>query len=247
MTEKIYTIPINESFEQDCECPFCFLEKKLESDAVSYALGAAMMEPDYRIISNEKGYCNKHFSMMFAKPNKLSLALVLETHLAEVISKLEKHNRACSNPSAKKTLFKKRSLHPDISAMLGNCQTIQNSCVICEKIHQELTRYTEVFFYMWEKDNELKKKVINSKGFCIKHFNHLCAHATTHLKNPKQFISTLYKLQLENLERIKEEVHKFTLKFDYRNKDMPLGTAEDSPIRAIEKLSGYSIPIKPES
>ena len=31
MQEKIYTIPVNEAFEQSGdECPFCFLYKKLE-------------------------------------------------------------------------------------------------------------------------------------------------------------------------------------------------------------------------
>ena len=34
MKEKIYTIPITESYEQDSECPFCFIEKNLENDAV---------------------------------------------------------------------------------------------------------------------------------------------------------------------------------------------------------------------
>ena len=29
MKEKIYEIPVNEAFEQDCECPICILEKNL--------------------------------------------------------------------------------------------------------------------------------------------------------------------------------------------------------------------------
>ena len=82
----------------------CVIEKKLEAEAVEYALGAAMMEPDYRIISNEKGYCNKHFSMMFAKPNKLSLALVLETHIDEIIKNLKNSQPHIKNIS-KKSIF----------------------------------------------------------------------------------------------------------------------------------------------
>ena len=89
MREKIYTIPLNEAYETDCECPLCLLEKKIESEAVEYTLGAAMMEPDFRIESNEKGFCNKHYSMLFSKPNKLSLALVLETHLLELSKSLD--------------------------------------------------------------------------------------------------------------------------------------------------------------
>ena len=34
MKEKIYTIPITEALEADCSCPFCFLQKKLEDEAI---------------------------------------------------------------------------------------------------------------------------------------------------------------------------------------------------------------------
>ena len=30
MKEKIYTIPVTEAFGEDCECPLCLLESKLE-------------------------------------------------------------------------------------------------------------------------------------------------------------------------------------------------------------------------
>lgn len=247
MKEKIYTIPINESFDQDLECPFCFIEKNLETDAVKYALGAAMMEPDYRINSNDKGYCNKHFSMMIAQPNKLSLALVLETHVAEIINKLEKHQAVSKQTGKKSGLFGNKKNNPYISSLINECTQIQSSCVICQKINDELKRYTEVFFYMWEKDAELKNKVLKSKGFCMKHFNHLCEESLKHLKNPEEFIAEAYNLQIHNLKRIKEDIHKFTLKFDYRNKDMELGTAEDAPLRAIEKLRGNIIHVKSDN
>ncbi len=245
MKEKIYTIPINESLEQDSECPFCVIEKKLETDAVEYALGAAMMEPDYRIISNEKGYCNKHFSMMFAKPNKLSLALVIETHIDEIIKNLKDSQPYIKNIS-KKSIFKKGTKDEN-NKFLSLLSSTQNSCVICDKIDSEIKRYTDVFFYMWQKDTALKEKVLNSKGFCMKHFSMLCENSKDHLKDPVEFISAIYNIQLENLERMHEDIHKFTLKFDYRNKDMPLGNAQDAPIRTIEKLRGYITQLKTEN
>ena len=55
MKEQIYTIPVNEVYDTDCECPLCELEKKLEKETLDYALGAAMMEPEFRMESNEKG------------------------------------------------------------------------------------------------------------------------------------------------------------------------------------------------
>ena len=238
MKEKIYTIPITESYEQDSECPFCYIEKNLEKDAVDYALGAAMMEPDYRIVSNEKGYCNKHFSMMLAHPNKLSLALVLETHMAELTKKLENIN---PTPTEKKGFFSKKE-----ETAPGHIKALSSSCVICDRIEDTLKRYTEVFFYMWEKDEAFKEKVLSSKGFCMKHYTRLVEAAYSNLKHPEEFTVAVHKLQLENLKRIHEDVHRFTLKFDYRNKDMEWGTAQDAPKRASEKLRGYTIQVKEE-
>ena len=76
MKEKIYTIPLNEAYEKNTPCPFCYLEEKLEKDALDYTLGAAMMEPDFRIESNEKGFCKNHYSMLFSKQNKLSKVII---------------------------------------------------------------------------------------------------------------------------------------------------------------------------
>ena len=56
MKEQIYTIPVNEVYDTDCECPLCELEKKLEKETLDYTLGAAMMEPEFRMESNEKGF-----------------------------------------------------------------------------------------------------------------------------------------------------------------------------------------------
>ena len=247
MKEKIYTIPINESFEQNCECPFCYLEKKLEKETVEYALGPAMMEPDFRIISNEKGYCNKHFSMMLAMPNKLSLALVLETHLKEVCEKLDKFENEVNSEKNKKNGLIRKNKDSLMQKLSEETKKTVSTCVICDKLNETVERYTEVFFYMWEKDEEFRKRVMNSKGFCLKHFSKLIKCAEKHLNKPTDFLKSIYTIEMENLRRINDDIHRFTLKFDYRNKDMEWGTAIDAPQRTIEKLSGYTIPVKEEN
>ncbi|MBQ3037674.1 MAG: ABC transporter substrate-binding protein [Clostridia bacterium] len=239
MKEKIYTIPVNEAYEQNCECPLCFLERKLEEEAVEYALGAAMMEPDYRVISNEKGYCNKHYSMLFKRPNKLSLALVLDTHLEEIrknFSSVEKD----INKLEKGTLFKKPSTEC-LDRFTQNNKKTTCSCVICDKTKHTTERYIEVFFWLWKNDEEFKEKLKNSKGLCIPHFTTLCEKAFSNLSHAdaSDFVKLIYNKQLSELDRIQEDIHRFTLKFDYRNRDMEWGTAADAPIRTIEKLSGY--------
>lgn len=218
MKEKIYTIPINEAFDEKCECPLCLIEKQLEKEAVDYELGAAMMEPDHRELSNEKGFCKRHLEMMFENPNKLSLSLVLDTHLAEVRKKVS----ALKNE--KRGLFKKEI--PSIT------ETV-NSCIVCEKIDKTLERYCDVLALMWKDEPEFRHKFEESKGFCLPHFDMLLKFAKG------DFLKALIEKEEKELLRMNEEVHKFTLKFDYRNRDMDLGSAKDAPKRCVEKTVGY--------
>ena len=78
MKEKIYTIPVNEAFEKQDGCPFCRLYRQLEKKEVDRILGAAMMEPDVRIQTNDAGFCGKHYRQMLHKQRRLQLGLILE-------------------------------------------------------------------------------------------------------------------------------------------------------------------------
>lgn len=242
LKEKIYTIPVNEAYETDCECPLCFLEKKLEQEAVEYELGAAMMEADHREESNHKGFCRHHFEMMFGSGNKLSLALVLDTHLNELRKKLEKFSKDVkSAENDRGGLFKKSTAFAtaaDISAMLSESEA---SCMVCEKMTYTMNRYIDVLLYMWANDDEFKAKFDASKGVCLHHMKQLLDAVPKSLKDKEAgaFISTLFTKQAAELSRIQEDIHKFTLKFDYRFKDMEWGTAQDAPFRTIEKIAGY--------
>ena len=39
MKEQLYTIPLNDAFAANDECPFCFIEQKLEQDLLDFTLG----------------------------------------------------------------------------------------------------------------------------------------------------------------------------------------------------------------
>lgn len=241
MKEKIYTIPINEAFEEDCECALCFLEKKLEKEAVEYTLGAAMMEPDFRILSNEKGFCNKHYGMLFSKQNKLSLSLILDTHLEELIINLKQFKKDISKANDSKFSFLNKKDNSPCKILSDELSKKECTCVICDKINNTTKRYIDTLFHIWKSDNSFREKVLSHKGFCMRHFNILIKESATYLSksDSNEFIRLIYNKQIEELSRIQEDIHKFTLKFDYRNKDMLLGDAQTAPIRTIEKISGY--------
>ncbi len=238
MKEKIYTIPVNEAFDTDLECPLCYLKKKLEQEAVDYSLGGAMMEPDYRIISNEKGYCNTHYAMMLPKKEKLSLALVLDTHIEELRGKMDVLELKLSSGD-KKGIFGKKT--DSLAELCDALDAMSSSCVICDKLNSTMERYISVVFYLWEKEAEFKDKLIKSHGFCLEHLSALIRLAKKHLsaKRAEEFIRTVFDKEKTELARLQDEVHRFTLKFDYRSRGEKWGSEIDAPKRAVEKLSGY--------
>lgn len=233
MKEKIYTIPLSESYEQDSECPLCFLEEKLEREAVEYSLGASMMEPDFRIISNEKGYCRRHFKMMLKEQNALSLALVLDTHLNEVVDNLKK---ALEDEPQKKR-FKKETG----DKLLDVLSSVESSCVICDKIENTMEKFAEVFWYLYKTEEEFKNKVLSSKGFCIPHFKLVLSMLDKEFSGSEKLKvrREITELEIEHLERVNEDVNWFTKKFDYRFTNEPWKNSKDAPQRAASKLSKY--------
>ena len=242
MKEQIYTIPVNEVYDTDCECPLCELEKKLEKETLDYALGAAMMEPEFRIESNEKGFCNHHYSMLFGMSNKLALSLVLDTHLEEILKKLDSLKKSASALKNQKGGLFKKTGSADFSKVLSEkLDSISDGCVVCDKINHTMERYADVLLYMWANDEKFKEKFNKSNGVCLKHMKLLVDTVPKSLKDSQaaQFLACLFEKQETELSRIQQDIHKFTLKFDYRNKDMEWGTAQDAPIRTIDKISGF--------
>ena len=85
MKETIYTIPISEAFHEKDGCPFCRLYSECETQSLDFALGGAMMEPHERTLSNELGFCEKHYNGLRSLSNRLSLGLMTTTHLDELL------------------------------------------------------------------------------------------------------------------------------------------------------------------
>ena len=165
MKEQIYTIPVNEVYDTDCECPLCELEKKLEKETLDYALGAAMMEPEFRMESNEKGFCNHHCSMLFGMSNKLALSLVLDTHLEEIRKKLDTLKKSASAlKNQKGGLFKKTGSADFSKALSEKLDGI--SAVLC--VTKSITLWKDMpmcFCICGQMTKSLKKNSINQKVY----------------------------------------------------------------------------------
>ena len=89
MKEQLYTIPVNDIFDKPCECPVCAMKLKLENDAVAFAMGPSYMEDDIRLTTDKIGFCTRHMQMMYDFENRLGLALIMDTHMKNMIKEIE--------------------------------------------------------------------------------------------------------------------------------------------------------------
>lgn len=241
MKEKIYTIPINEAFEANCECPVCEFEKKEELSRIEYALGASMMEPDERIFTNKMGFCQRHSSMMLGNDNKLSLALVMKTHMDDIINSIEMCIEDLEKSDDKISLFKKKE-NTSIDRVSGVISERQSTCAVCKRLSDTMDKFMENLLYMYDNDSSFREKFLSSKGFCLKHFSYMLKTAQKTFKGEKlkDFSINLFKLEKENFQRVCDDTDWFTKKFDYRYANEGWKNSKDAPQRACMKIAGYT-------
>lgn len=233
MVESIYTIPLTEALDKDCDCLFCYLEEKLEREQIEYALGAAMMEPDFRILSNEKGYCRHHIGMMARAKKALPLALVLDTRCDEVLKKIKESDVF----SKRSGLFKKeKSAHETLKKAAND---LISSCLVCERIEKTMDKFMNTFWYLYGKEPEFKNRFLSGKGVCLSHFAKLL-NALDNVSGTKResYAKELYDLEIEVLEKEKREVNGFCKQFDYRNINTEWEVARDAHLNCAARLSG---------
>ena len=237
MKETIYTIPLSESLEQDSECPFCYLENKLESEQIDYCLGPAMMEPDHRILSNTKGYCRRHMDQLAGAKRALPFALVLDTRMDEVIQTLE-DARGTKTTGKKAGLFAKKE--PGASCVAQAAAELTATCLVCERVEHTMSKFFYTFWYLYGKEPDFRKKVLSGKGFCLHHFKEVLNASEKHAGSRREeFLEELTSLELENLKRNKQEVHGFVKQFDYRSDKENWNGPKDAHLICAGKLSKF--------
>lgn len=235
MKEKIYTIPLTEVFEKDCECPFCELERKLDSDILDYVLGPSYMEEDVREETNKHGFCKYHYNKMFNAQNRLGVALMVSTHLKKIRTDIEdvlKNEEALGG----RKLFKK---NVESAPLIEYTEVLSADCYACNRAKARMDTYVDTFFYLWKREPDFRQKVLSCKGFCLNHFSRIISEGREKLNKTsfEELISTLIPLELKNIDRVSEELDWFIKKFDYRFQNEPWNNSRDSLERAILKIS----------
>lgn len=234
MKEQLYTIPVNDIFDKDCECPVCAMKKSLEDDGVAFAMGPSYMEDDIRLTTDKIGFCARHMQMMYDFENRLGLALIIDTHMKNMIKEVELLQKKGRKSSG--GLFSKK----EESSIYSYTDRISHSCFICDRIRHTFERYIATIFYLYENDSSFSGKFKRSKGFCLEHYGMLYETAPKYLHGTvlEDFTKDLDEAFLNNLKRMEEEVSWFIDKFDYRNVDAPWKTSKDALPRAMTKCNG---------
>ena len=203
MRESILTIPINEVFEPREGCPVCRLRDTIEQHICEYIMGAAMMEPDVRMETNEQGFCFTHFEMLMQQNNRLSLALMLNSYLE----------------NSRKNIFEKKSIFFSKNAKAKKSAEIEDSCFVCGKVKWGVGHTLETFFTMYAKDGKFRNLFKSQEYVCVPHYNLLSAKAGEKLQKGDLtgFQKDLDELVENYVKQLNSDVNDFCNSFDYRN------------------------------
>jgi len=228
--ESIYTIPVNEAFDEcrahpETGCPYCALERMLEERETERILGAAMMEPDVRIKTNELGFCREHYNKMLKRGNRLGLALILESHLDELRSVLKPEGlrAAASTPERR----------------FASIEKLDEDCYICQRVDYNFSKMLETSILLWDREENFREKFASQPYICLSHYK--CAGEYAKKRYNKKlfaaYMESADRLVYNYMDTLREDVKWFIKKFDYRYEEEPWGNSKDSVERAIKFLS----------
>lgn len=226
MKEHIYTIPVTGAFSEHTDkCPFCRLYEKLERDELDLILGASMMEPEIRRLTNEKGFCERHFGMLLTTKNRLGLGLILESHLEELKKDVKPGGAFARDIGAKST---------------GRIAELEQSCYICDRIEEKISKMFTTAAYLYDEEKDFRARFGEIKYFCLPHGRRWMSAAKEALSKDgySALARALCDKNEKHLHSLKDDVSLFCKKFDYRFDNLPWGESKDSIERAARFLKG---------
>ncbi len=232
MKEELYTVPVNDAFDAQSECPVCTLYRVLERRAVEFVLGPSYMEDDVRSMTNELGFCGTHLDILLKEKNRLGLAMILKTHLDRQLQETEKFSKARIRP--------KNLLKNDSADFTGWAKAKESTCFVCAKIGSLYPHYIGTIVYLYKKEADFREKYGKCKGFCGIHAADLIEEGRRQLHGEElqKFYELTLGLYRGGLSRVRDDLDWFAQKFDYRFRDEPWKESKDSIERAAVKTNG---------
>ena len=246
MKELIYTIPLMDAFRAADECPFCYIERDVEQNALDFVLGsqASYMQDHVRAETDEIGFCREHYRKMFQYGENLANALILETRMKTLMG--EMREQMANYETFEKAGFMDK-LRKDFSSMRNSnsmsrwVHKKESSCYICNHVKRNYERYLGTFFVLFKKNDVAFMNLFRKgKGVCLHHMADLLDYAPIYLNASEQnsLKQILFELEEKNFKRILDDIEWLEKKFDYQYKDADWKNSRDAVQRAMQKIDG---------
>lgn len=199
----------------------------IEAKYIDYITGAAMMEPDIRQMTNEIGFCERHFTgMLELGRQRLPICLMLETHVREI----------------GETMLAKTD-----SKSLKKMENLEHTCFVCDQIENHLARALDTVYRSYRSEEEFRALFAKQEYLCLPHYRRLLAEGKKTLGGKYgEFVENANRLAKNQCERLQAEMKGFEDAFDHRNAGKPMPEqSRDSIERAMQFITGrYPHPAK---
>ncbi len=239
MKEKLYTIELHDALTSGDECPFCWLERKLEQEAMEFVLGSSYMESDIRDMTDRQGFCRRHTKAMYDYGNTLGNAWILKTRMVYLREELKKQTESFAPQPATMLgrLKKKDGRESSVSAWI---RQEESHCYVCGRVDETYRRVLDTFVHQVKHEKEFLDLVKSGRGFCIHHFADLVDVCEQGLgkKEQDQVFPILFEQMNRELDRIQEDIDWLIEKYDYRNADKDWKNSQDAVQRTMQKIVG---------
>lgn len=234
MKYELQTIPVWDALRKGSECPICTLMEAAEADSVNFYLGSSVMNPETRVQANTIGFCPHHMDLLAQARKPQSLAVMLRSVIDEQASRLAK-------PFAMAVSARPgHSCDKAVSAITDAIASEEKGCLICRRMEARLVRYCYTVAVLWATDEEFRKTLESSRGFCLHHFARILQISSEALpaRDRVQFVRSMTELESRGLKAVSSDVQWMTQMYKSENEGASWNGCEDAQIRAAYKLIG---------
>ena len=255
--EKIYTIPVNESFEacmaaaaEDAKANAALLEAEEKAMEAIRNDDTVKRAPDTGLAAQHTAECP--FCRLYAQLEENELDLILGASMMEPDVRIKTNAKGFCRRHLEMMFTRKNRLgmalmlesHLDETRRLvekgdfKNLDKLEHDCYVCERIEYQLSKMIENAVLLWDEDYDFREKLAAQPYICIPHTRRWLEMAKHMLNRKKfgQFSEALLPITLNYYDSLSEDVSWFVKKFDYRYEKEPWGTAKDAVERAIKFL-----------
>jgi hypothetical protein len=233
MKYELQTIPVWKAYEEDTECPLCFLHREAEQRNTKFFLGNSIMVPEMRVQLNEHGFCHRHFHMLAAGTGKLGYSLALNTHMETIVATTEKLGGAIAAARG--------NASRPVAAYVDYLERLADDCLMCDRIQYNMRNYTYTVAKLYATEPQFPAALRSSKGFCLSHLPAVLRMGleVVPAKLLPEWHRDILDVQKRGIAANREALEEFSWQFDYQTDKKTPERSLDAVPRGVQRLAGF--------